>query len=220
MFSATVMAIIFLLTSHSFARTNKPEKTNWNFDGEVSGNLPVGWSQYKTGEGTTRWAVQEGDSGKVFAQLTSENPSMHFNIAVHDTLQAKDVTLSVRLRRVSGKRDQGGGLIWRYLDEQNYYVVRANPLEDNVVLYKMEGGIRTDLPLVDAGRTYGIKVDELGSNWHSLKLRAIDEEFTVYLDEKELFRVHDKTFSGKGRVGLWTKADAVTLFDDFVIQAN
>ncbi len=193
---------------------------SWDFDGEVSENLPVGWSQHKLGEGTTSWAVQESDSGKVFAQLTSKNPSMHFNLAVHDKLHVKDVTLSVRLRRVSGKRDQGGGLIWRYLNERNYYVVRANPLEDNVVLYKMEEGIRTDLPLVNAGRTYGTKVDKLGSNWHALKLRAIDDEFTVYLDEKELFRVRDKTFTEEGRVGLWTKADAVTLFDDFFIQIN
>ena len=84
----------------------------------------------------------------------------------------------------------------------------------------MEEGIRTDLPLVNAGRTYGTKVDKLGSNWHTLKLRAIDDEFTVYLDEKELFRVRDKTFAEEGRVGLWTKADAVTLFDDFFIQIN
>jgi hypothetical protein len=217
---AATLTSIILQSWSLMATTNKLNQISQDFDGEVSGNLPMGWSQHQLGEGTTRWAVKESDSGKVFAQLTSKNPSMHFNLAVYDSLQVKDTTLTVRLRRISGKRDQGGGLIWRYLDEQNYYVVRANPLEDNVVMYKMEEGIRTDLPLVDAGRTYGMKVDKLGSSWHTLKLHAIDDEFTVYLDEKELFRVRDKTFTETGHVGLWTKADAVTWFDDFVVQVD
>jgi hypothetical protein len=129
-----------------------------------------------------------------------------------------DVTFSVRFRAVSGERDQGGGLLWRYQDERNYYLVRANPLENNVVLYKMEKGVRTDLPLVGAGRTYGLKVDPLGKDWHTLELRASGERFTVRLEGRELFQVRDATFTQPGRVGLWTKADAVTQFDNFTVQ--
>jgi len=89
-----------------------------------------------------------------------------------------------------------------------------------VVLYKMENGVRTDLPLVGVGRTYGVKVDPMGNDWHTLELRAEGDLFTVGLDNRELFQVRDTTFTEPGRVGLWTKADAVTQFDDFQVQTG
>ena len=116
-----------------------------------------------------------------------------------------------------GGMDQGGGFVWRFTDADNYYVVRANPLEDNVVLYKVVKGKRTDLPLVDKGKTYGIEVEPLGNDWNTLKLTVKDNLFTVYLNDKELFQEMDETFIQAGKVGLWTKADAVTYFDDFEI---
>jgi hypothetical protein len=152
--------------------------------------------------------------------LDSENPNRHFNIVVYDGLRVKNATLAVRLRARTGKHDQGGGLVWRYQDENNHYIVRANPLEDNVVLYKMENGVRTDLPLVGTGRTYGAKVSELGLDWHTLKLAALDDEFTVWLDGRELYRVRDQTHEEPGKIGLWTKADAVTWFDDLVVVVS
>jgi len=122
------------------------------------------------------------------------------------------------IKGVAGKMDQGGGFIWRYMSEGNYYVVRANPLEDNVVLYKVEDGKRTDLPLINKGKTYGVDVESLGKDWNILKLIVKDNIFTVFLNDKELFRVDDKTFPEAGKVGLWTKADAVTYFDDLQIK--
>jgi len=194
--------------------------TGFDFESYTVGQLPEGWSQYFTGPGGTDWKVMDDQGNKVLAQLYSDNPNGHFNIIVNDALNMKDMTLSVRLKGVTGNHDQGGGFIWRFTDKDNYYVVRSNPLEDNMVLYKVEKGKRTDLPLVDKGRTYGVDVPSLGDTWHTMKLTVIDDLFTIYLDGTELFKVQDSTFPGAGKVGLWTKADAVTYFDDFEIEQH
>jgi hypothetical protein len=192
----------------------------WDFEEDKPGRCPDGWAPHQWGKGTTEWRIEHSERGKVFAQLASENPNHHFNLAVYDGLSARNVTLTVRLQARTGKHDQGGGLVWRYQDESNYYIVRANPLEDNVVLYKMENGVRTDLPVVGAGRTYGVPVQGLGNAWHTLKLEAWGDEFTVSLDGRELFRVRDHTHREPGKIGLWTKADAVTWFDDLQVQVH
>lgn len=195
----------------------KPISTAFNFEEFALDQLPKGWSQFYQGSGGTDWKIVDDNGNKVLAQLYSENPNRHFNIAVDDSIIAKDMTLTVRIKGVTGKHDQGGGFVWRFADKSNYYVVRANPLEDNVVLYKVKNGKRSDLPLVGKGKTYGVKVPPLGNTWHSLKLVVKGELFTVYLDDKELFKVQDNTFPDEGKIGFWTKADAVTFFDDFEV---
>jgi len=187
----------------------------FDFENYIAGQLPEGWSQYYTGQGGTDWKVVDDMGNKVLAQLYSDNPNGHFNIIVNDAVSMKDMTLNVRLKAVTGKHDQGGGFIWRFTDKNNYYMVRSNPLEDNMVLYKVENGKRTDLPLIDKGRTYGVDVPKLGETWHTMKLTVKDDLFTVYLDGNELLKVQDSTFPDAGKIGLWTKADAVTYFDDF-----
>lgn len=196
-----------------------PQKTiRFNFDNYAVNQLPKGWSQTYTGSGGTDWKVIEEEGNKVFAQLYSNNPNNHFNIAINDSISAKNMILTTRLKGVKGDKDQGGGFVWRYKDKNNYYVVRANPLEDNVVLYKVENGKRTDLPLIDKGKTYGVKVPAMGNSWHTLKLDVNGNMFTVHLDDQTLFIVEDKTFTNAGKVGLWTKADAVTYFDDLEVS--
>ena len=192
--------------------------TVFDFENYAAGQLPEGWSQYYTGPGGTDWKVVDDKGNKVLAQLYSDNPNGHFNIIVNDALSVKDMTLTVRLKGVTGNHDQGGGFVWRFTDKDNYYVVRSNPLEDNMVLYKVENGKRTDLPLVGKGRTYGVDVPPLGDTWHTMKLTVKDDLFTIYLDGTELFKVEDSTFPDAGKVGLWTKADAVTYFDDYMID--
>lgn len=196
----------------------KASDTRFDFENYMIGQLPEGWSQYYTGPGGTDWKVVDDNGNKKLAQLDTENPNGHFNIIVNDAISMKDMTLTVRLKRLTGKHDQGGGFIWRFTDKDNYYVVRSNPLEDNVVLYKVEKGKRTDLPLIDKGRTYGVDVPAQGDSWHAMKLTVKGDLFTVYLDGIELFKVQDSTFPNAGKVGLWTKADAVTYFDDFIIE--
>lgn len=216
----TMLAGALMLAGCATPAGSMRNARTFDFESDAPDVLPQGWSQHHWGNGTTSWGVEPTGSGQVLAQRAATNPNRHFNIAVYDALQVKDVTLTVRLKAVDGKHDQGGGIVWRYRDEQNHYIVRANPLEDNVVLYKMEDGVRTDLPLTGAGRTYGVKVAPLGKAWHTLMLRAVGDEFTVHLNGKELFRVRDEAFGEPGRVGLWTKADAVTWFDDFAVSGN
>ena len=190
----------------------------FDFENYATGKLPDDWSQYATGRGNkTEWKIVDDGGNKVLAQLSMHNPNYHFNEAVYNGLTARNVELKVRMKGVKGRMDQGGGFVWRFTDKNNYYVVRANPLEDNVVLYKVQNGVRTDLPLVGKGRTYGVNVKPLGHGWNELRLTVRDSLFTVYLNGEKLFSVIDETFKNVGKVGLWTKADAVTYFDDFEI---
>jgi hypothetical protein len=190
----------------------------FNFENYEAGKLPDDWSQYATGKKLeTEWKIVDDEGNKVMAQLSGDNPNYHFNEVVYNGLEAKNVKLKVRIKGVAGHKDQGGGFVWRFKDANNYYVVRENPLEDNVVLYKVEKGVRTDLPLVGKGKTYGMSVPKLGNGWNTLELTVEDDLFTVYLNGKELYKVKDSTFTGKGKVGFWTKADAVSYFDDFEI---
>ncbi len=194
--------------------------TTFTFNNYELGKIPSGWSQYYTGKGkNTNWEIVNDEKNKVLAQLSEDNPNYHFNEIIFDGLKVKNIELKVRMKGVNGKMDQGGGFIWRFIDADNYYVVRANPLEDNVVLYKVENGKRTDLPLINKGKTYGVDTEPIGNSWNSLKLIVIDSLFTVYLNNKQLFQVSDTTFQNEGKVGLWTKADAVTYFDDFQVMS-
>jgi hypothetical protein len=123
----------------------------------------------------------------------------------------------VRFKAVSGKVDQAAGLVWRYRDENNYYLVRANALEDNVVLYKVENGKRTDLPVKGEGRTYGKKAEVPNAQWSALRVVVNGPLFQVYFNGSKLYEVEDTTFTQAGKVGVWTKADSVTQFDDLTV---
>lgn len=204
--------------ANTFGVGNQEAKYTFVFENFTLDQLPSDWSQYYSGSGGTDWKIKNDKGNKVLAQLYSDNPNGHFNIVVNEKISVKNMELSVRLKGISGKHDQGGGLVWRFTDKNNYYVVRANPLEDNVVLYKVENGKRSDLPLVGKGKTYGISVDKLGNDWNILSVKIENDLFTVYLNEKELFKVQDNTFLNAGKTGFWTKADAVTFFDDFEIK--
>ena len=192
-----------------------------DFEKDKAGQLPEDWSQAFTGRGdATEWKVVKDKRNHVLAQLSSNNPNYHFNVVVYDKLNLENVGMSVRLKAVAGKMDQGGGFVWRYKDANNYYVVRANPLEDNVVLYKVVDGKRTDLPVLGKGRTYGVDVPKLGNDWFELLVNVSGDLFTVYLDGKKLFQVKDQSISGVGNIGFWTKADAVTYFDDLRVHRS
>ncbi len=237
----TLLSIgIILLLSCVQANNNKEQKTDKNLKSKIivqspsiielndtiftfenckSGNLPKNWAQYATGRGkNTEWKIIDDKGNKVLAQLSKNNPNYHFNDVVFNGFEAKNIELSVKLKGFQGKMDRGGGFIWRFKDADNYYVVRANPLEDNVVLYKVKNGKRSDLPILGKGRTYGVDVEKLGNDWNVLKLKVVDDLFTVYLNGKELFKVKDQTFTEAGKIGLWTKADAVSYFDDFKVK--
>lgn len=230
--SMTFLSIVLFLSAHaqiesgaikdkSIAQEQQLNSSvNFTFDNENLGETPKGWTKFftgKTGE-KPNWKIVDDHGQKVLAQLSEANPNYHFNGIVFNDFEAQNVELSVDMKGVKGEMDQGGGFVWRYTDADNYYVVRANPLEDNVVLYKVENGKRTDLPLVGKGRTYGADVPPLGAGWNTLKIRVVGELFTVFLNGNEIFKVKDITFKNRGKVGLWTKADAVTYFDNFSLR--
>lgn len=190
-----------------------------DFEGSAAGAPPEGFTFARTGRGGPgRWevaAVAGAPSGRqVLAQTSTDDTSFRFPVAVVEGFAARDVDVAVRFQTVEGKVDRAAGLVWRYRDPDNYYIVRANALEDNVVLYKVEGGKRTDLDVKGAGRTYGAKAEVPAEGWSELRVIARGNLFTVHLDGRELFQVEDATFGEAGGIGLWTKADSVTRFDD------
>jgi hypothetical protein len=164
-----------------------------------------------------KWVVQADGTNKVLAQTDSDSTRSRFPVAVLSDVTAADVDLSVRVKPISGRVDQAAGLIWRYQNQDNYYLVRANALEGNVVLYKVEGGKRTDLPLKGEGRTYGKKSQVSSGQWSTLRVVANGRVFEVYFNGSKLYEVEDGTFSQPGKVGVWTKADSVTQFDDLTV---
>ena len=125
--------------------------------------------------------------------------------------------MTVRIKPVSGRVDQAAGLVWRYRNADNYYLVRANALENNVVVYKVENGSRTDLPVKGQGRTYGQKVTVPSGQWSTLRIVASGPLIEVHFNGAKLYEVEDTTFRQAGQVGVWTKADSITQFDDLTV---
>jgi hypothetical protein len=195
------------------------------FDQDKVGAPPQGFSTALTGQGKPGvWVVmkdaQAPERGNVLAQTDPDPTDYRFPLCVLDDVSAKDLDLSVMFKPVTGRGDQAAGLVWRYKDASNYYIVRANALENNVVLYKVQNGRRTDLPLKGVGRTYGKKVTVPSGQWSTLRVVATGSLFEVFLDRQKLYEVEDTTFPNAGKVGVWTKADSVTYFDDLSIIAK
>ncbi len=197
-----------------------------DFEGMEPGKLPRGFSTALTGRGAPpAWVVQEDPTApagpKVVTQTTSDETSYRFPICVYDAFTGRDPELSVSFKPISGRVDQAAGLVWRYQDANNYYVVRANALEDNVVLYKMEHGKRSDLKPKGAWFfSYGKGAPVPVQRWSTLRVTVRGKRFSVWLNGEHLFEVEDETFSGAGKVGLWTKADSVTAFDSLTVQGR
>ena len=183
------------------------------FSAQVGG-LPDGFRVARTGKGApATWAVVEDPSaagGRVLAQTSPDQTDYRFPLAIYDRVAAKDVEVSVRFKPVAGRIDRAGGIAVRLADPDNYYVVRANALEDNVNFYRVVQGSRREIH----GVTAKVKPDQ----WHTLSIKAEDDKFTIGFDGTILFTVSDRTFTGAGKVALWTKADSVTYFDALTIR--
>jgi hypothetical protein len=181
----------------------------FNFDGDKVGEIAKAWT---SDLGT--WKVVADDTApskpNVLAQVSSEAKTP-FNVALAGETSFKDLDLSVKLKAVSGKQDQGGGPVWRAKDAKNYYVVRWNPLEDNFRLYKVVDGKRTQLGTADVKAPAG---------WHTIRVTMKADAIACYFDGKNRLEAKDDTFKDAGKVGLWTKADAVTHFDDLSISGK
>ena len=132
----------------------------------------------------------------------------------------KDGLVEIQFKAISGSEDRAAGIVWRAKDANNYYIVRANALEDNVVLYKTVDGKRSSLDIVGRSGGYGVKVPVQAGRWHTLRVEFEGSRFKVVFNGQRLFEVDDRTFSEAGQVGLWTKADSVTAFDNFSYEAK
>ena len=194
----------------------------FDFEGDAIGQPPKGFvfgHTAKVGAPGT-WVVQSEGTNQYLAQTNADSTNSRFPVAVVGDISTADADVSVRFRPVSGRVDQTAGLVWRYQNEDNYYLVRANALEDNVVLYKVERGRRTDLPVKGAGRTYGKPAEVPTGQWSTLRVVAAGPRFEVSLNGVRLYEVEDVTFTAAGRLGVWTKADSVTHFDDLTIATR
>ncbi len=196
-----------------------------DFETATLGAVPGSWSISMTHDGgEPLWQIERDATSpagpNVLAQLSSDRTGGRFPLAVYEDSHLTDGEIRVRFKPISGRVDQAGGLVWRYRDENNYYIVRAIALENNVVLYKVENGRRSSLSPVGRSGNYGVNHTVPTQQWSTLGVAFADSKFTVFFDNEELFEVEDPTFSEAGKVGLWTKADSVTYFDDFEILSQ
>jgi hypothetical protein len=216
-------AIILLL---ALLRSVSARTEMIGFDSSPVGALPPGWTVQMTHKGASpRWQVNRDDSApsrpNMLAQLSTDRTAGRFPLAILDGVSLLDGTLKVCFKPVSGVVDQAAGIVWRYQDPDNYYIARANALENNIVLYKVEKGLRSSIPPKGLpSRSYGVNHAIAKRQWSTLRIDIQASRFTVYLNGERLFDADDKTFQAAGKVGLWTKADSVIYFDNFTISTS
>jgi hypothetical protein len=194
------LALAVLLFSPLYAREDA--KRTWTFDDDEAGAIAKGFTN-EVGE----WKVAASDKGKALAQ-SAKNPNSVFNVTLISDTNAKDLDLTVRMKAIAGEHDQGGGLVWRAKDAKNYYLARYNPLEDNYRLYHVVEGKRTLIQNVDIPHSDG---------WHTLRVTMTGDQIACYYDGKKYNEAKDSTFPAAGKIGLWSKADAQSQFDDLTL---
>jgi hypothetical protein len=172
-----------------------------------------------------RWEVLRDESAPskpfVFAQLSQDATAGRFPLAVWEGNRIRNGEVAVSFKTISGAVDQAAGVVWRYTDPNNYYIARVNALENNVVLYKVQNGIRLSIaPRGLPSRSYGVNHTIPAGVWGRLRVTFAAGTFSVFLNGEKMFDVDDDTFSGAGKTGLWTKADSVTYFDDFEVSGK
>ncbi len=193
-------ALTVFSATAAFAQTD-------NFDKDKPGTVPAGWSCGVTGRGNPKWAVEGDGSAPSAPNVLRQSGSGTFPWCVRKSASPTDGFVEVKFRSEKGREDQAGGVVWRWKDGDNYYVARANALENNVSLYYTTGGRRNTIKYVDAPVPPNV--------WHTLRVEFAGTRIKVLLDGKPYIEQEDSHISGAGAVGVWTKADSVTAFDDF-----
>jgi hypothetical protein len=181
--------------------------------GEV-GHLPADFRTDRTGKGATgQWTIvsdSTAEGGRALAQLSPDETDYRFPLGIYEPVTATNVEVSVRFKAVAGRIDRAAGIAVRLRDSDNYYVARANALEDNVNFYRVVKGARQQI--------HGVRTRVTSEEWHTLGIRATGNRFAVMFDGRTLFTADDSTFPSSGKVGLWTKADSITHFNDLTIH--
>ncbi len=191
----------------------------YNFDGDTAGQLPAKFHSAKTGGGTQeKWVVTADPAApskpNVVAQTSTDQTDYRFPLLISDEGSFQDLDISVKFKAVSGGIDRAGGLVFRLKDPNNYYIVRANALENNYRLYHVVNGRRSEFA--------GANLKVTSGEWHELRVEAVGmgNKIACYYDENKKIEATDDTFKDAGKVGLWTKADSVTYFDDLKVTAK
>jgi hypothetical protein len=207
--------IAFVTLAASGTGFAQPGKRIWNFDQDPTGKLPSKFTSALTGRGTTgQWVVMKESSApsppNILAQTSGDKTDYRFPLAIVEDTNYKDLALSVKFKTISGEVDQGAGLVFRLKDKDNYYIVRANALEDNYRLYHVVSGRRVQF----AGSNFKVT----SKTWHEIKVEARGNDFMCYYDGQLKITAKDDTFKDAGKIGLWTKADSVIYFDDLAAE--
>jgi hypothetical protein len=184
------------------------------FETDAIGAAPSGWTATSTGKGDPKWTVEQDQTAPSRFRIIKQSGRAPYPLLLKDDTNIRDGFIETKFKAIAGSEDRAAGLVWRARDANNYYVVRANALEDNVVLYKTVGGVRSPLDIVGRPGGYGVDVTVPANQWLALRVDFKGNRFRVLYNGKQLFEVEDSTFSDAGKVGLWTKADSVTLFDE------
>jgi hypothetical protein len=184
-----------------------------NFDSCKIGQAPPGWTVENAGTGRTPgWEVRKDQTAPtqpyVLAEVSANSQSSASPLAILNDLSARDADVSVRIKPISGRQGLAGGVVWRYRDENNYYVARANALENTVSVFKVENGRK--IPILS-----GVRHPIPANSWSILKVSVRGSRFQVFVDHRRVLEGRDNTFSKAGRVGLWTLGDSTVYFDDF-----
>jgi len=183
-----------------------------NFDHMEVGTVPPGWTAAQTGSGTAKWTVEKDDSAPSKPNVLKQSGQATFPVCFKNGTNIKDGFVEVKFKPVAGREDQAGGVIWRLQDANNYYIARANALENNVTIYHTIKGKRTEKK-----RT---KMEVSSGAWHTLRVDFRGNHFTVTFDGKKALEWDDDAFKNAGKVGVWTKADSVTEFDNFIYASK
>jgi hypothetical protein len=193
------------------------KQLTYGFDQDAAGKLPGGLHAALTGQGSPgAWSVQPDSTApskpNVLAQTSTDKTDYRFPLLIADAGSFRDLDLSVTFKAVAGDVDRAGGLVFRLRDANNYYVLRANALEDNFNLYKVVDGRRREIT--------GSRVKVSSGDWHELRVEAVANKITCYINGKKKIEATDDTFNDAGKIGLWTKADSVSYFDDLRVTAK
>jgi hypothetical protein len=184
-----------------------------SFESDQIGVTPEGWTATLTGKGDPKWTVESDETAPSKSKVLKQSGRATYPLLLKNETNIRDGFIAVKFKAIAGSQDRAAGVVWRARDANNYYVVRANALEDNFVLYKTVNGVRSALDIVGRKGGYGVGVRVPANTWHSLRVDFKATRFRASFNGKQLFEVEDSTFTDAGKVGLWTKADSVTLFD-------
>src|SRR5436309_1593231 len=159
-----------------------------NFDRDTIGAAPQGWTATKTGQGSPKWTVEQDGTAPSKSKIVKQSGTATFPLLLNDDAELRDGFIETRFKAIAGSQDRAAGLVWRAKDANNYYVVRANALEDNVVLYKTVGGARSPLDIVGRKGGYGVDVPVPANQWLGLRVDFSGKRFTVLLQRRATIR--------------------------------